>query len=416
MSVDYLAALKREVVPALGCTEPTTVALAAAQCRGLLSSSCQRIEVQVSASLYKNAKGVYVPGTGRKGLEVAAAAGWVAGEPDAGLLVLASLGEQHQAVINTLTSQNRIRVSYQECDDPLYTRVCVVAGADSCEVVIECEHTRITQKWLNGECIYSAPVAARPQRDVAASWSLNQILEFVAQVPLTELMFLQQGVQLNSRLSREGLEQSYGAAVGRTLQQQQQDGWLADDLINRVTIQAAAASDARMGGAPFAAMSNSGSGNQGIAATMPVVVVADWLQASAGQRLRALALSHLIAIYCKRSQPKLSALCAASTAAMGAAAAITWLMDGDERQIHSALCNMTSDISGILCDGANAGCAMKVSTSVCSATRSALLAIADSSLVGEGIAANDADQAVANLGRFSQQALKQADPIIISML
>lgn len=418
MKADFISALKAEVAPAFGCTEPTSVALATAHCKALLNQACTSIEVEVSTHLYKNAMGVFVPGTGMKGLVAAAAAGWVAGDKEAGLEVLHQVNDKHLSEILELHSSGLIQLTYCDQDDVLFTRVKATSLKQSCEITIEHTHTGITNKTLNGEIIYSAP----PEKAISSSdfsnenWSLNQLLEFINGAPTEELEFIREAEILNRRLSEEGLKKEYGAAVGRTLQLQQQKGWLSDDLLNRVVRVSAAASDARMGGAPVAAMSNSGSGNQGIAATLPVSVAADWLKATDERRLRALALSHLIAIYCKQSQPKLSALCAVTTAAMGSAAAISWLLGASPEQVHASINNMAGDVSGMLCDGANAGCALKISSATASAVKAALMAQEECSVTGEGIVAQDADTSIANIGRLSREGLGEADRIVLTML
>lgn len=417
MQHEFLRALNAKLSPALGCTEPVSVALAAAHCRRLMTGVIRSIAVEVSPLLFKNAMGVYVPGTGQKGLKVAAAAGWIAGDSRLGLEVLSPFSNDDMHPLQAMLDANRISLSYHDTGNVLYCRVLATTESQTCEVIIGGSHTHIVQVKLDNHIIeHNAWQPPHAEQAETSAWSLNHILDFIESAPLADLSVVDDAERLNVKLSEEGLTRRYGAAVGQTLRSQQMQGLVGTDLVSQIMLRSAAASDARMGGAPYAAMSNSGSGNQGIAATLPVVVTADWINAKPAKRTRALALSHLVAIYSKQQQPVLSALCAASTAAMGASAAITWLLGGDEKQIHAALCNMTSDVSGILCDGANVGCAMKVSTSVSSAAKSALLALAERSLAGEGIAAQDADASIANLGRLSQGALKEADPIIISML
>lgn len=413
----FIAALKSEVLPAFGCTEPTTVALATTVCRDLLSEPCQSINIEVSTHLYKNAMGVYVPGTGLKGLVAAAAAGWVAGDKAAGLQVLHKVDSQSSSTIRELHDSGLIRLHYSEREDVLFTRVRVTTESQSAEVTIEHTHTGISKTLLNGNVLFEAntPTTCYSSKQ-HCNWSLNEIFEFIAGEPIENLVFIQQAETVNRKLSDEGLHNTYGAAVGRTIKAQYKKGWIADDMLNRAALVTAAASDARMGGASLAAMSNSGSGNQGITATLPVSVVADWLGVTDEQRIRALALSHLVAIYCKQSQYKLSALCAVTTAAMGAAAAICWLLGGTARQLHTSINNMVADVSGMLCDGANAGCALKVSTSTSSAVKAALLAVENQSLSGQGIVAQNADLSIANIGKLSREGLNEADRLVVTML
>ena len=212
-------------------------------------------------------------------------------------------------------------------------------------------------------------------------------------MPFDAIRFILAAGQLNDALSREGLSGKWGLHIGATLNKQRARGWIAQDLGSDIVIRTSAASDARMGGATLPAMSNSGSGNQGITATMPVVVVAEHVQADDERLARALMLSHLSAIYIHAQLPRLSALCAATTAAMGAAAGMAWLMGGSYQTISMAISSMIGDVSGMICDGASNSCAMKVSTSVGSAWKAVMMALDDSAVTGnEGIVAHDVEQ------------------------
>lgn len=235
-------------------------------------------------------------------------------------------------------------------------------------------------------------------------------------MPLKQIAFLAEAAQLNQALADEGLR-GYGMQIGRILTQQIERRLLADDLMTLAMRLTSAASDARMDGAMLPAMSNSGSGNQGIAATMPVVAAARFLQVSDEQLLRALAMSHLLAIHIKTYQNKLSALCAASTAAMGAGAAITWLLGGDLARIRLCINNMIGDVAGIICDGAGSACSMKVSTSASAAVKAALLAANGLGVPArEGIVEADAEQTIANLGHLSREGMRQTDEEIIQIM
>lgn len=248
-------------------------------------------------------------------------------------------------------------------------------------------------------------------------FTLAQVVEFAAQAPFKEIDFILESARLNSALSREGLQTSYGLHIGMTLEKQKQRGLLSKDLLTDILIRTSAASDARMGGSQLPAMSNSGSGNQGIAATMPVVVVAEHLDCSEEQLARALMLSHLTAIYIHYQLPPLSALCAATTAAMGAAAGISWLIDGRYQTIALAIGSMIGDVSGMICDGASNSCAMKVSTSAASAWKAVLMALDNTGVTGnEGIVANDVEQSIRNLCALARGAMQQTDHQIIEIM
>ncbi len=237
------------------------------------------------------------------------------------------------------------------------------------------------------------------------------------QIELEKIRFIEQAAQLNSALSQEGLRADYGLHIGRTLQKQIGLGLISDDLLNRIVIETTSASDARMGGASLPAMSNSGSGNQGITATMPVVVVARHLNVTDEQRIRALFLSHLMAIYIHSKLPKLSALCAVTTAAMGSCAGIAWLLTGKFENISMAISSMIGDISGIICDGASNSCAMKVSTSVTSSYKSILMSMDNSQVTGnEGIVEHDIDRSINNLCSIASRSMQYTDRQVIEIM
>lgn len=401
----------------MGCTEPVTVALACAHCRQLLGAQPLSVKVEVSANLYKNAAGVTVPGTGQQGLGIAAAAGFVAGDPDAGLEVLAGLTEEALEEAEQLLDLQVIEIDYKPCPDVLYTRVIGQSAYNECEVVIERSHSTITLLRLDDDILYKAnPADEILVVEPSESWNLKSIVEFAESVALEDILFLQKAADLNESLSREGLASDYGLSVGRSMSAQLELGLLSDDLLTRAMMLSAAASDARMGGAQLAAMSNSGSGNQGIAATMPVIAACQVLNVEIEKQLRALAMSNLIAIYIKRQQDKLSALCAATTAAMGSAGAITWLLGGNAQQIDDCIQTMIGDVSGVLCDGAKAGCALKVSTGASSAVKSAMMALCGAPVRADGINGDCADVSIRNLGALSKEGMQATDDQVIAMI
>lgn len=399
---DFITLLKREVVPALGCTEPMSVALAAANCRKLLGQTPTRVSVWVSGNLFKNGMGVGVPGTGMIGLPVAAAVGFTGGNPDAGLEVLNTLTPAQVEEAKALLPI--IKVDVKDVPDVLYAEVLAEVEGHSARVVICTDHTRIVLMELDGEVLMeqnSAPgVQIQPAKSDKPAMTLREIVAFALEVPLAD----------------EGL-QGYGLRIGKILTEQVERKLLSDDLMTLAMRLSSAASDARMDGAMLPAMSNSGSGNQGIAATMPVVAAARFLKASDEQLTRALVMSHLVAIYIKTHQNKLSALCAASTAAMGSGAAITWLLGGQFEQISHCINNMIGDVSGIICDGAGSACSMKVSTSTSAAVKSSLMAINNLHVPqSEGIVSDDVDETIANLGRLSKLGMLDTDIEIINIM
>lgn len=413
--------VRQDVVPALGCTEPISVALACATAMKYLEGNLQQIEVKVSPNLMKNGLGVTVPGTGMVGLPIAAAAGALAGDSAAGLEVLKNIQPEQVCAAKTLLAEHKVKVGIAQTPHILYSEATLYSdNKDWVKVVIHSQHTNIVCIEKIGEMIYQKPEQAENESDpyqIFTELSAEDIFDFSMQIELDKIAFIQDAERLNSSLSQEGLAQNYGLHIGRTLQQQLGKGLLSDDLLSRIMIETTAASDARMGGATLPAMSNSGSGNQGITATMPVVTVANYLNVNNEQRIRALFLSHLMAIFIHSKLPKLSALCAVTTAAMGSCAGIAYLLTGKFETAAMAICSMIGDISGIICDGAANSCAMKVSTSVSSAYKAVLMAMDQTCVTGdEGIVEKDVDQSINNLCAIACQAMQHTDYQIIEIM
>ena len=420
-----IAAVKQHVKPALGCTEPISLALAAATAARYLQHDIIKISAEVSPNLMKNGMGVTVPGTGMVGLPIAVSLGAIGGDSTAGLEVLKNITPTQVEKSKALLASGIVNVSIKnECNEVLYCEVTLKDAKNTATVIIAGTHTHIVKVILNGEII----VDNTPKEDAAITSPCEikqalsrtntlEIYHFATEVPVEEITFILQAAQLNDALSKEGLAHSYGLHIGQTLQRQQQRGLLAKDLLSEIMIRTSAASDARMGGAVLPAMSNSGSGNQGIAATMPVVVVAQYLQATDEQMARALILSHLLAIYIHHQFPALSALCAATTASMGAAGAIAWLMEGRYETIAMAISSMIGDISGVICDGASNSCSMKVSTGASAAYKAVLMALDNSYVTGsDGIVASDVDSTIENLCALASRAMKHTDTQIIEIM
>ncbi|MBS1204145.1 MAG: serine dehydratase subunit alpha family protein [Proteobacteria bacterium] len=420
----FIRAVQEEVKPALGCTEPISLALAAAVAASELNGSVERIDAWVSPNLMKNGLGVTVPGTGMAGLPIAAALGALGGNPGAGLEVLKDASAQAIDDAKAMLKAGKVTVMLQQpCDDILFSRAklysqegwaCVtIVGGHTHIVRIETETgVRFTQDVGIGTDEQESPLA------VLSETSLKEILAFVNTVPFDAIRFILDAARLNGALSQEGLRGTWGLHIGATLEKQCARGLLANDLSTAILIRTSAASDARMGGATLPAMSNSGSGNQGITATVPVMVVAEHFGASDEKLARALMLSHLSAIYIHHQLPRLSALCAATTAAMGAAAGMAWLMDeGQYSTISMAISSMIGDVSGMICDGASNSCAMKVSTSASAAWKAVLMALDNTAVTGnEGIVAHNVEHSIANLCALACHSMQQTDKQIIGIM
>lgn len=416
---DILRVVQEEVVPALGCTEPISLALASATARHYLGQLPERIEAKVSPNLMKNGMGVTVPNTGTVGLTMVAAIGAIGGDPTAGLEVLKNISTEQVSLAKQMISEQKVNVAIFDTEHILYSEATLFVANQQVTVRIAAHHTNVIYIEKNGEVIFSVPclVESENANSVFAHLTAKDIYDFSLSVELDKIRFIQEAAKLNSALSQEGLRTDYGLHIGRTLQKQIGKGLISDDLLNRIVIETTAASDARMGGANLPAMSNSGSGNQGITATMPVVVVARHLQASEEQQIRALFLSHLMAIYIHSKLPKLSALCAVTTAAMGSCAGVAWLLTGKFEAISMAISSMIGDISGIICDGAANSCAMKVSTSVSSSYKSILMALDNTQVTGnEGIVEHQIDRSINNLCAIASRSMQYTDRQVIEIM
>lgn len=420
----YLQIIQQVVKPALGCTEPIAAAYAAAVAARQLGCEPGRLEVAVSDNLYKNSMGVYVPGTGKIGLAIAAAAGAIGGNADAGLEVLAAIQPAQVERAQQLIDAGKVQVSRTAAPEFIFCRVTVYGSDDkgeehSAEVTLCGGHTRIVEQRRDGEVTFTADQSqggATGSICDGVDISIAAIYEFATQVEFEQIRFILKASELNGKLSAEGMNNPYGLEIGRTMQQNINAGLIGEDVMNRIVMMTAAASDARMGGATLPAMSNFGSGNQGIAATIPVMVIAERFVASEEQLARALIMSHLGAIYIKSHYPPLSAFCGNTVTSAAASMAMVYLAGGSFEQSCFAIQNVLSDSAGMVCDGAKASCAMKVSTSSGAAVRGFLMALNSHSVSGQGIVAGNVDQTIRNVGQMVKEGMSATDSTIIDIM
>ena len=416
----YIQIINQVVKPALGCTEPIAAAYGAAVAVQALGCNIpDSIDVLVSDNLYKNSMGVFVPGTGKIGLAIAAAAGAIGGNADAGLEVLAAITPEHVLLAQEMIDAGKISVKRTVTEEFIYC--CVVAKFEGKESLVKISggHTLIVEKQLNGKVNFSADESSKASTgSICEGVDINiaSIYEFATQVEIEQIAFILRAAELNTKLSDEGMNNPYGLEVGRTMKKSIDDGILSNDLLNKIVMDTAAASDARMGGATLPAMSNLGSGNQGIAATIPVVITAKHYKSTDEQLARALILSHLGAIYIKSHYPPLSAFCGNTVTSAAASMAMVYLAGGTFEQSCFAIQNVISDSSGMICDGAKASCAMKVSTSSCAAVRAFLMAMNSRSVSGQGIIAKDVEQTIINVGQVISHGMTSTDTTIINIM
>jgi L-cysteine desulfidase len=414
-----IALINREVIPALGCTEPVAVALATAKSREVLGEFPETIQVLVSGNIYKNGMGVGIPGTGMIGLPIAAALGAVCGNSKDGLEVLKYVKDENLETARRMVDEKQIDIKVKEGTDNLYVESICTAKNHTSRTIISHRHTNIIYVEKNGEKIFkgSEDRSAKETPGTKTDLSVAKIYEFADQTPLDEIEFILEGVKLNKAISKEGMTGNYGLKTGTTIQTNITKKYIADDLASHAMSLTADASDARMDGCTLPVMSNSGSGNQGITTILPVVAVAQKTGAGEEKLIRALILSNLMAIYIKQSIGQLTALCGILTAATGASCGVCYLLGGNPEQISGTIRNMAASITGMICDGAKQGCALKVSAGVSSAVYCALLAIEGSYATStDGIIAEDVEQTVRNIGKLATKGMLETDRYIINTM
>lgn len=440
---EIIALIKREVKPALGCTEPIAVALAAAKAAEIISENCSccaqwrmktdfKLDVAVSGNILKNGMGVGIPGTGMVGLPVAAALGAVCGDSKEGLEVLKSLTPEAVARAKELVAKGRVRISVADTEHLLYVKVTLVADdktVASAEVdphayaVIEGDHDRIVETSFADKILMSSESAAGLPDEARASdrtsvYDLNvlDIWNFTRAVPYADIAFILEDRTLNLALAHEGLRGDYGLQVGKAIRENQKEVF-GDDFMSFAMGMTAAASDARMAGSTLPAMSNSGSGNQGITVSMPVIAYALKYHVDDEKLARALVLSNLVAIHIKHYLGKLSALCGCVVASTGSACGIVYLEGGGYQQLCAAIKNMAGNITGMVCDGAKVGCAMKVASGVSCAVQSAVLALRGTCIPStDGIIEDDVEKTIRNIGTIGSAGMKVTDRMILDIM
>ena len=414
-----IALIKREVVPAIGCTEPVAVALCVAKATELLGSLPARIEVALSGNMLKNAMGVGIPGTGMIGLPVAMALGALVGKSAYGLEVLKDVTPESVELATHYISEGRIAISHDE-NAPSKLHIDVSATDDhgnKVRAVISCEHTRFVLLKKNGETLlHESAVADSADNNDDVALDLATVYNFALETPIEDISFILESKRLNMAAAMTALEGDYGHSLGATIKRYGLK-YYGDTPVEHMISYTSAACDARMGGAPVAVMSNSGSGNQGITATMPVVSFATDMGATEEQTIRALTLSHLTSIYIKQSLGRMSALCGCVVASTGASAAIVYLMGGGYDEVCAAVKNMVANLTGMICDGAKPSCALKISSGVSTAMMSAMLAMNGKCVTStEGIISEDVDATIHNLTSIGREAMNETDRLVLQIM
>ena len=432
---EIISLIRKEVKPALGCTEPIAVALAVAKAMEIIEEqaadmpACWRYEesydlrVEVSGNILKNGMGVGIPGTGMVGLHIAAALGAICGKSCYGLEVLHDLNDASIAKAKELVDAGKVEVGIAETGHTLYVKATISTKEEhSAYAVIQDDHDRICETGYDGAVLSTSQAMEKDTVEDQKSTldyglTIKEICEFTRNIAYEDISFILESRTLNLALAEEGLKGCYGLKVGYAIRLQGNKEVFGDDFLSYAMSLTAAASDARMAGCTLAAMSNSGSGNQGITVTMPVIAYSIKYGTDDEQLARALVMSHLIAIHIKGYLGKLSALCGCVIASTGAACGLVYLRGGDYDQICSAIKNMIGNITGMVCDGAKVGCAMKVASGVSSALQSAVLA-REGICISEhdGIIEKDIEKTIQNLGRIGSVGMQHTDNMILDIM
>ena len=405
--------VQREVVPAIGCTEPMAVALCTAKATEQLGCRPEKIEVCLSANILKNAMGVGIPGTGMIGLPIAIALGALIGKSAYQLEVLKDLTPEALEEGKRFIAEKRISIALKEgiCEK-LYIEVVCKAGDKEETAVIAGSHTH----FVAGDAS-NYRTADNDSTTDETELNMRLVYDFATTAPLDEIRFIMEARRLNMDAAREAIKGNYGHNLGKTIDRPLSKGIFGNSIFSHIISRTASACDARMGGAMIPVMSNSGSGNQGICATNPVCVYAKENENTEEELIRGLMLSHLTAIYIKQSLGKLSALCGCVVASIGSSCGITYLMGGDYERICYAVKNMIANLTGMICDGAKPSCSLKITSGVSTAMFSALLAMEGKCVTSEeGIVDDCVDKSIHNLTSIGADAMCATDEMVLNIM
>ena len=411
--------INKEVVPAVGCTEPMAVALCAAKAAEVLGCRPQKVRAQLSANILKNAMGVGIPGTGMIGLPIAIALGTLIGKSEYQLEVIKDLTPETLEEGKAFINEQRITILRKSnIEEKLYIEVESSTEMSKVTVIISCAHTNIVYVEKDGNVLLDNRTTRSEtceQKDI--SLDLKMVYDFATTAPIGEIDFILKAKDYNLKAAEDSLKGNYGHCLGKTMNRPLSHGIFGDSIYSHIIAKTASACDARMGGAMIPVMSNSGSGNQGICATNPVVVYALENNNTEEELVRALILSHLTAIYIKQSLGKLSALCGCVVASIGSSCGITYLMGGDYDKICHSVKNMIANLAGMLCDGAKPGCSLKISSGVSTALLSAVLSMEGRFVTAaEGIVDDDVDKSIRNLTSIGANAMNLTDEMVLNIM
>lgn len=415
-----IALIKREVVPAIGCTEPIAVALCVAKATEILGCHPENIKVFLSANILKNAMGVGIPGTDMIGLPIAVALGALIGKSEYELEVLKDSNPEAVEAGKKMIESQCIDIALKEnIEEKLYIEAVCTHGNDSATAIISGGHTNFVYISRNQDVLLDNRTPASAEAQAAhVELTLRKVFDFATTAPLEEIEFILEARRLNKNAAERSFQGKYGHELGRMLRNSQTErNIMGNNTFTHILSYTSAACDARMAGAMIPVMSNSGSGNQGIAATLPVVVYAEDNHNSEEELTRALILSHLTAIYIKQSLGRLSALCGCVVAATGSSCGITYLMGGGYQQVMYAVQNMIATLTGMICDGAKPSCALKLTSGVSTAVMSAIMAMEQKCVTAvEGIIEENVNQSIRNLTKIGSEGMNETDKLVLDIM
>jgi len=417
-----LQTLKEEVVPAMGCTEPVAVALACAKAKELIAFNyIESVEVFVSPNIYKNGLSVGIPNTKEVGLYIAAALGIIAGESEKDLRVLEGINETEVKLAKELLHSEKLTLDIKDTEDKVYVEVNLATDKGNCSVIISRKHNRFVYIERLGEILIDLrkeDIDSNKGKNLLYNLEIREIIKEIEKIPHEDIAFMLEGIEMNEAIAMVGLEDKMGMGVGFSLKKSIQQGILSEDLMTSSMMLTAAASDARMSGMNLSVMSSNGSGNNGLTAILPIVAYKNRFNVDDEKLAKAVAISHIMNSYIKYYIGRLSALCACGVAAgTGAGIAIAWLMGASYHQIDGVIKNTLANTSGMICDGAKEGCAIKLSTAASVAVQSAILAINNSIVPSRnGIVAETAEETIKNLGVLSSEGMNIADAVILKTM
>lgn len=418
-----LKLIRREVRPAIGCTEPMMIALACAKAREILGTLPEKVTVKLSGNILKNAMGVGIPGSnGMVGLNAAIALGTICGKPDHGLEVIKEIAPEDIDRAKKFIAEHRCVVTQAPTVfEQIYAEVIATAGEERAKVILAKDFTNFVYLKHNSEVLLDerSTLATEHDRSHESELTIERIYEFATKCPLDELQFLLKGAYMNKEVAQNAFtpEANYGLNLGKMLKGTFEERMVGSSAMPRIVCYTTAACDVRMSGLPVPVMTNSGSGNQGIVVTVPVLVFAEETQCTEAKLIRALALSHLVNIYIRQLLGKMSAHCRCVVAATGAACGITFLMGGDLTQVGYAVKNQIAGSTGMICDGCKPSCVLKLAAAVSSAFQSAMMAIENICVAStDGIIEDDVDKSLENLASIGRDAMLEMDNMLLHIM